>query len=146
MTDGFSQSLADLSRVIERMNSTGFSEPPVVEVTGHDPDEFVRVTIGGSKVTSVDIRAAVLKRGNAEVADLVKAAINDALDKHTTAMTEALADTRTDFGALQAELNRISAESQHQMTRYLDAMDRMLRQGAQLAQRNAATPGEAQSS
>lgn len=137
MTDGFAQSFADLSGVIDQLQAADLSDLPLIEVVGNDPDEFVRITIAGSEVTGVEILASALKRGNAELGDLVKAAINDALAKHAKAMIEALADTSTDFGALQARLSEISERSQQAMASYLGAMDDTLRRTAEIARQNS---------
>lgn len=140
MTDGFAQNLSDLSSLIDQLQATDVDNLPQVTVIGADPDEFVRITITGSEASSVEIMAAALKKGNAELGDLVKAAINDALAKHARAMTEAFADTSTDFGALQTRLNEISRSSQAAMSKYLNAMDDVLRQTSAIAQANQSGP------
>lgn len=140
MTDGFAQNLSDLSSLIDQLQATDVDNLPQVTVIGADPDEFVRITITGSEASSVEIMAAALKKGNTELGDLVKAAINDALAKHARAMTELFADTSTDFGALQTRLNEISRSSQAAMSKYLNAMDDVLRQTSAIAQANQSGP------
>lgn len=121
-----------LSAAAGRASRTPFT-PPHAEGEGTSDDGTVSARFAGGKLVELRIDAHTMRRGNAEVADLVVAAVNAAIEAHTAAMMTALQGADTDFGKLRAELAAIGDQAQRSMESQLGQMHEMLRQATQRA-------------
>ncbi len=108
-------------------------EQTPIEVEGYDEDELVRVQMLNGKVTSVDVQPHAL-RGAYVLGDLIKAAVNNAIDAHLAAVMAQLNDEKTDFAQLTKDLRSIQLESLRAMNNFTDGMQDALKQAVRLSQ------------
>jgi len=101
---------------------------------GSSEDGTVFARVSGGKLAELRIDAHTMRRGNAEVADLVIVAVNAAIEAHAAAMMAALSSSRTDFGRLQGELAAIGEQAQRTMEQHLETMRQMVDQATKRAE------------
>lgn len=107
------------------------SEP--VEVQGADEGELVLVKMVNGKVSEVDIQPQALRGGHV-LGELVKQAVNAAIDAHLAAVMAQLTEEKTDFAQLTRELQSIQLDSLKAMNNFTDGMQDALKQAVRLSQ------------
>ena len=123
-----------LSAAAGRVSQNAFTVPSA-EGQGASEDGTVSAKVAGGKLTELRIDAHTMRRGNAEVADLVIAAVNAAIEAHATALMSSLQASDTDFGKLRGELAQIGEQAQRSMESHLEAMRQMLEEATDRATR-----------
>ncbi len=110
-----SEQYAALFSSLDQTLGDAASLPPAreleVSAEGHDPQDFVRVLIEQGQVTELRIVPAAAKQGNVELAELISAAVNDALVNYGAAMANALADRNPQLAGLQQQLAAVGARA-----------------------------------
>ena len=123
-----------LSEAAGRATHSSFTVP-TAEGEGTSEDGTVSARIAGGKLVELRIDAHTMRRGNAEVADLVVAAVNQAIEAHATALMATLQASTSDFGKLRTELAEIGEQAQRSMESHLEAMRQMLDEATDRAAR-----------
>lgn len=136
MTENYSRVFRDLDAQTRRAAEGGFAARtlPQPEVSGASEQDEVRVSLTGGRVTDVEIDVRAMRLSNAELGEKVADAMNAALQAHATAIADAMADQRTDFGKLREELTQMGQEAQRAMERYTAGMNDSLAQARSAAQ------------
>ena len=89
-----------MSAATGRVSQNAFTVPSA-EGEGASEDGTVSAKVAGGKLVELRIDTHTMRRGNAEVADLVIATVNAAIEAHATALMSSLQASDTDFGKLQ---------------------------------------------
>lgn len=123
---------AIFDNLVEQANAaaeseSGFEPPEPVIAEGTAFDDRIRVRIENGRVTEFDLRPEAMRLTNADLADHLVTAVNQALTGYQQALTEAMTDEQTDFGQLQSQLRDLQSESLRAIDKYTDAMGEMLR-------------------
>lgn len=129
MTDDFSQILDRLQGnlgALAKDPSAAASDFEAPEVEGHGTahEEQIRVTMASGKFTELTIDPRAMRLANAELAEHLLAAFNQALEEHTQRSAEALLEQHPslDPETMQAELRQIQTQSLQAMKKYTDSM------------------------
>ncbi len=137
MTAEFSELIERLTAQTQRMADGGIPVPDLeaipVEVEGYDEDELIRVQMTNGKVTSVDVQPHAL-RGAHVLGDLIKDAVNAALDAHLAAVMAQITEEKADFAKLTKDLRSMQVESLRAMNNFTDGMQDALKQAVRLSQ------------
>ena len=105
-----------------------------VEVEGSDPDELIRIRLLNGMVTGGDVHPAAMKAGSAGIGDLIKAAVNAAIDAHMAQVMAKLTEDSSDFAQMTNELKQIQLDSLKSMDQFSEGIMDVLRQASRLSQ------------
>ncbi len=108
------------------------TEAEPLEVEGADEHGLVTVRMVNGKVSGVDVDPQAF-RGSHVLGDLIKQAVNTAIDAHIAAMMASLQNEDTDYGALTKELRSIQLESLRAMDKFTGGMQEALAQAVRLS-------------
>lgn len=137
MTAEFNDLFERLTAQTQRAAEGGLPAPDLaanpVEVAASDENGLVTVRMLNGKVAGVDIEPQALRGGHV-LGDLVKEAVNAALDAHLEAVMAQLTDEQSDFAQLTKELQSIQTESLKAMNNFTDGMQDALKQAVRLSQ------------
>lgn len=133
---------ADFEDVLSRLNdtvdqaavSTELGELPEVEGEATAYDERISVKVRSGKVTDLEIQPLAMRLSNAELAEHLTTAVNDALADYAEKITAALTETEsTDFGSLMNSTRQLQTDSLRAMKAYteslFDALNQVKRNG-----------------
>ncbi len=137
MTAEFDELFQRLTTQTQRIASGDIPVPDPettpVEVVGIDPEGLVAVQLINGRCTAVEVHTNAL-RGDHVLADLIRDAVNAALDAHLAQVMEQISGPQTDFGQLTDELRAIQVDSLKAMDNFTDGMQEALRQAVRLSQ------------
>ncbi|HOB04237.1 MAG TPA: YbaB/EbfC family nucleoid-associated protein [Propionibacteriaceae bacterium] len=137
MTAEFNDLFGRLSAQTQRIADGDIPVPDLettpVEVEGYDEDQLIGVRMTNGKVTSVDVQPQAL-RGNHVLGDLIKDAVNAAIDAHMATVMAQLTEEQADFAKLTKELQSIQTDSLKAMDNFTDGMMQSLQQAVRLSQ------------
>lgn len=133
---------ADFEDVLSRLNdtvdqaavSTELGELPDVGGEATAYDERISVMVRSGKVTDLEIQPLAMRLSNAELAEHLTTAVNDALADYAEKITAALTETEsTDFGSLMNSTRQLQTDSLRAMKAYteslFDALNQVKRNG-----------------